>query len=175
MDAIFRSKRLKQDSPGIWSFYSALHLHLLYLLTRCNQSWIQESFGVSIFRPALCRICPKVSWFSWCCRIILITNHAICFGIFSIIKAPVWHYLSICLVHPSTIERQKRKRSDSVLRQNRYTYRKIQKATWQHKNADTTTADRLRTVSWGNDCHPIGVVKPVYGIQTLPLSANTNA
>ena len=34
-----------------------------------------------------------------------------------------------------------------------YTDRKIQKATWQHKNATknfdyTTIADRLRTVSW---------------------------
>ena len=30
------------------------------------------------------------------------------------------------------------------------------------KNFDyTTIADRLRTVSWGNDSHPAGVVKPV--------------
>ena len=40
-----------------------------------------------------------------------------------------------------------------------YTHRKIQKVTWQHKNATknvdyTTIADRLRTVSWGNDKHP---------------------
>ena len=40
------------------------------------------------------------------------------------------------------------------------------------KNFDyTTIADRLRTVSWGNDSHPTGVVKPVYGIQTFPLTA----
>ena len=45
-----------------------------------------------------------------------------------------------------------------------YTDRKIQKVTWQHnkkatKNFDNTTiADRLRTVSWGNDSHPTGVV-----------------
>ena len=37
-----------------------------------------------------------------------------------------------------------------------YTHRKTQKATWQHTNATknfdyTTIADRLRTVSWGND------------------------
>ena len=37
-----------------------------------------------------------------------------------------------------------------------YTEKKIQKATWQHKNATknfdyTSIADRLRTVSWGND------------------------
>ena len=31
----------------------------------------------------------------------------------------------------------------------------------------TTIADRqLRTVSWSNDSHPTGVVKPVYRIQT---------
>ena len=57
-----------------------------------------------------------------------------------------------------------------------YTDRKIQKATWQHKNDTknfdyTTIADRLRTVSWDNDRHPTGVVKPVYGIPTLPLTA----
>ena len=32
----------------------------------------------------------------------------------------------------------------------------------------TTTADRLRTVSWGNDSNLTGVVKPVYGIPTFP-------
>ena len=40
------------------------------------------------------------------------------------------------------------------------------------KNFDyITIADRLRTVSWGNDSHPAGVVKPVYGIPTFPLTA----
>ena len=40
------------------------------------------------------------------------------------------------------------------------------------KNFDyTTIADRLRTVSWGNDSHSAGVVKPVYGIPTFPLTA----
>ena len=42
----------------------------------------------------------------------------------------------------------------------------------RHKNFDyTTIADRLRTVSWGNDSHPTGVVKPVYVIPTFPLTA----
>ena len=50
-----------------------------------------------------------------------------------------------------------------------YIHRKIQKGKTQHKNAtknfdDTTSADRLRTVSSGNDSHPTGVVKPVNGI-----------
>ena len=54
-----------------------------------------------------------------------------------------------------------------------YIQRKIQKGTRQHKNATknfdyTTIADRLRTVSLGNDGHPTGVVKPVNGIQTPP-------
>ena len=36
------------------------------------------------------------------------------------------------------------------------------------KNFDyTTIADQLRTVSWGNDSNPAGVVKPVYGIKWL--------
>ena len=39
----------------------------------------------------------------------------------------------------------------------------------RHQNFDyTTIADRLRTVSWGNDSHPTGVVIPVSGILTLP-------
>ena len=42
----------------------------------------------------------------------------------------------------------------------------------RHQNFDyTTIADRLRTVSWDNDSHPTGVVKPVYGIPTSPLTA----
>ena len=31
--------------------------------------------------------------------------------------------------------------------------------------------DQLRTVSWGNDSNRPGVVKPVYGIPTFPLTA----
>ena len=57
-----------------------------------------------------------------------------------------------------------------------YTNRKIQKATWQHKNATknfdyTKIADRLRTVSWSNNSHPTGVIKPVYERSTFPLTA----
>ena len=32
-------------------------------------------------------------------------------------------------------------------------------------------ADRLRTVDWSKDSNPTGVVKPVYGTQTFPLTA----
>ena len=57
-----------------------------------------------------------------------------------------------------------------------YIHRKIQKATWQHKNATknfdyTAIADRLRTVSSSNNNHPTGVVKPVYERSTFPLTA----
>ena len=42
-----------------------------------------------------------------------------------------------------------------------------QKAT---KNFDyTKIAGRLRPVSWSNDSHPTGVVKPIYGVPTFPL------
>ena len=49
------------------------------------------------------------------------------------------------------------------------------KTTWLHENATknldySTIADRLRTVSWGNDSQPTGMVKPVCGIQTFPLT-----
>ena len=45
----------------------------------------------------------------------------------------------------------------------------------QHKNATKnfdykTIADRLRTVSWSNNSHPTGVVKPVNGYPTFPLT-----
>ena len=40
------------------------------------------------------------------------------------------------------------------------------------KNFDyTKIADTLRTVSWGSDSHPTGVIEPVYGITTFPLIA----
>ena len=71
--------------------------------------------------------------------------------------------------------RGKGKRSDSVLWQKHPTNRKIQKATWQHKNTNknfdcTTIAERLRTVSWSENSylHVTGVVKPVYGITIVP-------
>ena len=46
----------------------------------------------------------------------------------------------------------------------------------QHKNVTksfdyTTIADRLRTVSFSNNSHQTGVVKPVYRILTFPLTA----
>ena len=34
----------------------------------------------------------------------------------------------------------------------------------------TTITDTLRTVSWGNDSHQTGVVKPVHGFPTFPLT-----
>ena len=40
-----------------------------------------------------------------------------------------------------------------------------------NQNIDyTTIADRLRTVNLGNDNHPTGMDKPVYGIPTFPLT-----
>ena len=58
-----------------------------------------------------------------------------------------------------------------------YADRQIKKATftWQHKNATknldyTTISDQFRTIIWGNDSHPTGVVKPVNGIPTFPLT-----
>ena len=57
-----------------------------------------------------------------------------------------------------------------------YTYRKIQKATWQHKNATkifdyTAIVNRLGTVSWSNNSHPTGVVKRVCERSTFRLTA----
>ena len=84
-------------------------------------------------------------------------------------------YVWSCVVMSAPLCKRKRKKSNSVLWQKPLYTEKIQKAMWQHKNAtkhfdNTTIADRLRTVSWGNDSHPTGVVKPVYGIPTFPLT-----
>ena len=41
----------------------------------------------------------------------------------------------------------------------------------RHQNFDyTTIADRLWTVSWSNNSHPTGLVKPVYGYHTFQLT-----
>ena len=50
------------------------------------------------------------------------------------------------------------------------------KTNGQHKNATnnfdyTTIADRLTTVSWSNNSHPTGVVKPVAVYPTFQLTA----
>ena len=49
----------------------------------------------------------------------------------------------------------------------------------QHKNATkkfdyTTIEDQLRTVSWSNNSHPTGVVKPVSGYPIFPLQKLCN-
>ena len=55
--------------------------------------------------------------------------------------------------------------------------RKIKTATSKHETATNnvkytvTIVDRLMAVNWSNKSHPTGVVKPVYGIQTFPLTA----
>ena len=79
-------------------------------------------------------------------------------------------------LNDSWIIREKQEEIWPILWQKPLHRQKIQKATWQHKNATknfdyTTIADRLRTVSWSKDSHPTGVVKPVYWIQTFPLTA----
>ena len=79
-----------------------------------------------------------------------------------------------CILHIWSSKR-KRKRSDSILWQTPLHPQKTlkSKATTQkrHLNIDyTTIAKRLRAVSWGDDSNPIGVVKPVCGIPSFPLT-----
>ena len=57
-----------------------------------------------------------------------------------------------------------------------YTHRKNPKRNMttqkRHQTFDyTAIADRLKTVSWANDSHQTGVVKPVYGIPTFLQTA----
>ena len=75
------------------------------------------------------------------------------------------------------IKREKGRNLTQSYDKSPYTHRKVQKATWQYKNATknfdyTTIADRLTTVSLSNNSHPTGVVKPVYEhSSTFPLTA----
>ena len=64
-----------------------------------------------------------------------------------------------------------------IYAKNHYNHWKTQKATWRHKNAIinvyyTTIAKRLRRVTWSDDNHWTGVVKPIDGIQNLPTHLN---
>ena len=68
-------------------------------------------------------------------------------------------------------------RSDSVLWQKPLPPQKIQKETGKHTNAiknlaNTTIADRLRTISWSNDSYKNGMVNTVHGIPTFSLTQN---
>ena len=45
------------------------------------------------------------------------------------------------------------------------------KVTTQKRNQNISIADRVRTVSWSDDSNQTGVVKPVDGIKTFPLTA----
>ena len=72
-------------------------------------------------------------------------------------------------------DKRKRRRSDSVLWQNPIPTENS-KTNGQHKNAAKTfdyktIVDRLRTVSWSANSYPTGVVKPVNGYPTFPLTA----
>ena len=74
---------------------------------------------------------------------------------------------------------RKQKSSDSVLWQKPYTSG-IKKNNVKHKNATkmfdySALEDQLSTVSWSNDSHPTGVVKPVNGIQTFPPTSTSCA
>ena len=69
-------------------------------------------------------------------------------------------------------QKEKRTRSDSASPMTKAPKFNNQLTTQKHhQNFDyTTIADRLSTVGWSNNSHPTGVVKPVYGYPTLPLT-----
>ena len=86
----------------------------------------------------------------------------------------VEHFLK-CIIRLLILKHEKRRGLTRSYDKRPFTHRKIQKATRQHKNAAknldyTTIADRLMTVSWSNNSHLTGVVKPVYGYPTFPLT-----
>ena len=71
---------------------------------------------------------------------------------------------------------RKRKRSDSVLWQKPLHPHKIPKSNIiTHKQNATKNFDytTIVAVSWSNDSHPTGVIKPVYGIPTFQLTAKS--
>ena len=72
------------------------------------------------------------------------------------------------------MKRKKRDLTQTYVK-NLYTHRKIQTATWQHKNATKTPiTQRLLTdlgqSVWATTATQSGVVKPAYGIQNFQLT-----
>ena len=85
------------------------------------------------------------------------------------------HKLKGCIHVTRICQREKDQDLTQSYDENAYTNRKFNnqwKTQKRHQKFDyTTIAGRLRTVSWSNNSHQIGVVKPVYGYPTLPLTA----
>ena len=73
--------------------------------------------------------------------------------------------------------KRKRTRSDSVLWRKPLYEQKIQQHIYNTKTPPkpsmTTIANQPQTVSWSNNSHPTGMVKPVYGYPTFPLTTTT--
>ena len=61
------------------------------------------------------------------------------------------------MIKASTFTEESKKQRDNIKRYKNFDY--------------TTIADLLRKVGLSNDSHSTGVVKPVYGIPTFPLTA----
>ena len=75
----------------------------------------------------------------------------------------------------SLMSREKGKDLTQSYDKSPHTTKKIQKAKWQHKNANknfnyTTITERLMTVSWSNDSQPADVVTSVSGIPTFQFT-----
>ena len=71
-------------------------------------------------------------------------------------KEEIW--LNPITKAPTPIEKSKKQRDNTKKR-----HQKLRWLRWHN--------ERLRTVSWGNISDPTSVVKPVYGIQNVPLNA----
>ena len=72
------------------------------------------------------------------------------------------------------IHREKERYLTQSYNENPYTNRKLNNQLTtekRHQNIDyTTIADQLRTVSWSNNIHTTGVVKPANGSPTFPVT-----
>ena len=78
----------------------------------------------------------------------------------------LWDGGQIFKIHRKRKRYDKSPNTNSKFQQSKVTTQKY------HQTIDyITIADRLRTVSWSNNSHPTGVVKPVSVIRTLPLTA----
>ena len=95
-----------------------------------------------------CKVMPKKALVSW-------NQKEWCYKPIKREKEEIW--LSPMTEAPTPTEKSKKQRDNTKNATKNFDY--------------TTIADRLRTVSWGNDSHTAGVVKPVYGIPTFPLTA----
>ena len=150
-------------------FYT-VHLHQIYgLIDMCNTL----SLLVDTASQQLDPDCSSTHIYPLLSRILLSWNLNYCVNIFEFFK-----FFNFLCCHFSflIIHWCREKEGDLTQSLIHCTNRKFKNQLTTQQNATryfdyTTIVDRLRTISWSNNSHPSGVVKPFYRYPTFPLTA----